>query len=286
MLCTVNRLLPTASLVPFFSFIILLSISCGRVHDGSQTPEPPRSDEIPTPTGVDLDGAPEVCRVDPCSQMTECGRVCANIIGNHNKIRPSGPWEGPYREARTVLFGDLYPEIRDGKRQVLGVYTNKWYDIGPSGVPAVDKYHVNCEHTWPKSKYSSNPRYTEIVSDLHHLFPAQERENALRGNHPFASCGPAGNDGAGEKVGRLCSDKSSYEPPDSQKGVAARAMFYIAATYGLSIDDKEEAFLRKWHVSFPVSAQEQQRMGIIEDHQGNQNPFIVHPDWVDYVQNF
>ena len=79
---------------------------------------------------------------------------------------------------------------------------------------------------------------------------------------------------------------SAFEPPNVHKGVVARAMFYVAVTYGLNIDSREEATLRQWHREFPVSSQERRRARKIREIQGIAILFIDDPSLVDRISDF
>jgi len=56
--------------------------------------------------------------------------------------------------------------------------------------------------------------------------------------------------------------------------------------YGLSIDVEQEKTLRKWSETHPVTNSEVQRADKIKSVQGNRNPFIDHPEWMELVQDF
>ena len=54
---------------------------------------------------------------------------------------------------------------------------------------------------------------------------------------------------------------------------------------GSAIKPWMEAVLRRWHAVDPPSGTEQRMNDIVcsERFQGNRNPYIDHPDWVDLV---
>jgi len=68
--------------------------------------------------------------------------------------------------------------------------------------------------------------------------------------------------------------------------MVARAMFYMAVNYGMEIDAPQEAVLRKWNKEFPVTDRERERDNLVNEYQGNHNPFIAHPEWADLIKNF
>jgi deoxyribonuclease I len=68
--------------------------------------------------------------------------------------------------------------------------------------------------------------------------------------------------------------------------VVARAMFYMSVLYGMKIDSSQERTLREWSATHPVELSEVERAEKIHKVQGNRNPFIDHPEWIDLVQDF
>ena len=57
-----------------------------------------------------------------------------------------------YKNARTILFGDIY---LTSENTIIDVYCNITFDskngVGKNRIPDPEK--VNCEHTWPQSKF-------------------------------------------------------------------------------------------------------------------------------------
>jgi hypothetical protein len=72
----------------------------------------------------------------------------------------------------------------------------------------------------------------------------------------------------------------------SIRGDVARAWFYMSIQYGISIPGPLEDRLRMWHLMDPPSPWEERRNTLIEDAQGNRNPFIDHPALVERVPHF
>lgn len=154
---------------------------------------------------------------------------------------------------------------------------------------------LNTEHTWPQSM---GAKFGLPKSDLHHLFPTDIRANSARGNAPFGEVmSPAlllpelpltqdqtrtGLDERGMTV---------FEPRDVHKGNAARAILYFYTRYGLKPSgtislanfQREKAVLVKWHAEDPVDDAERLRNDGIYKAQGNRNPFVDHPEFVERI---
>lgn len=199
-----------------------------------------------------------------------------------------------YTQARTYLFGRIHLRSDDQGHFVKDVYCEKNYrrshGVGPMRIP--DHNLINCEHTWPQSRFTTTFSREMQKTDLNHLYPTNNRANAIRGNHPFAEV-------YGESVSRGCSNSyigtaeqpkrrsvTSFEPPTEHKGNVARALFYFSIRYKMKISAMEEAHLRNWHESDPVDEDEMNRNNVIEEVQGNRNPFIDMPELVSEISDF
>ncbi len=164
----------------------------------------------------------------------------------------------------------------------------------------------NREHSFPKSWFNdASPMYT----DLFHLYPTDGYVNGQRSNYPFGDVGSAyWTSQNGSKVG-TCSDPgysgTVFEPRDDFKGDFARTYFYMATRYENVIaswetyDSNGDAvldgtsypcfeqwaidMLLAWHTADPVSAKETARNDAVHLIQGNRNPYIDHPEWVQAV---
>lgn len=200
-----------------------------------------------------------------------------------------------YFAARVFLMGNYYlVQSEDGYaiRDVYCAEDKNRRDFGkkppaPNTIP--DNRVINIEHTWPQSRFTRKFREDVQKSDLHHLFPTDSQVNAVRGNHSFGEvttdllqldC-PASRFGIGSR-----GTEEVFEPPQSHKGNVARALFYFAVRYDLSIDSGEEEILRIWNIQDPVDEDETRRNEEIFRIQRNRNPFVDFPDLADKILDF
>jgi deoxyribonuclease-1 len=196
-----------------------------------------------------------------------------------------------YRGARKVLFGKIHLEQdSDGAYFVKDVYCRKKITrnvthVGPNVIP--NNNVINCEHTWPQSRFSRTFEKGLQKSDLHHLYPTDSKANGTRGNNEFADVnGDRVRNCEGSHIGVEKYQGLKFEPPTEHKGNVARALFYFSVRYKLKISRMEEEYLRRWHAQDPVDAQELKRNEIIHKVQGNRNPFIDFPALVGQISNF
>lgn len=191
-----------------------------------------------------------------------------------------------YNNARKVIMGDIYLEGGGSQFYVTDVYCQQEYKSpGPGKVPSHTV--INVEHTWPQSHFSG-PEKGKQKSDLHHLFPSDSQLNSIRGNHPFGEVDVTlqNLDCECSRFGLNRSGDTVFEPPVEHRGNVARALFYFSVRYGMDIDSEQESVLRKWHEQDPVDDAERIRHDEIKEIQGNVNPFIENPHWVDTVSDF
>lgn len=168
----------------------------------------------------------------------------------------------------------------------------------------------NREHSWPRSWYG--PGGNEIYpmhSDLFHVYPVDAWVNELRSNFPFGVVNsPTTTTLNGGKLGTNSTPGYSgtvFEPIDAYKGDLARTYFYMATRYedliadwninspqadavlnGTSFPVFETWFLDlliSWHEADPVSEKEINRNNAVYAIQGNRNPFIDEPGYVQMI---
>lgn len=197
-----------------------------------------------------------------------------------------------YTRAREALFNKLYLEKDERGHFIRGVYCQeKYYPFnGNHPKNRIPDHNIfNTEHTWPQSKFTNRFKSKLQKTDLHHLFPTFSKINSERGSLPFAEVNSQRNlSCALSQSGSARSGGTGtyFEPPDSHKGNAARAMFYFSIRYNIQIDSTQENFLRAWHKEDPVDGPERSRHELIARLQGNRNPFIDRPELVDTLKDF
>ena len=144
----------------------------------------------------------------------------------------------------------------------------------------------NCEHVVPQSWFNkSNP----MRGDLHHLFACESNCNSFRSNIPyfdFTDFEP--HQHPAEAVRDECGKREDtrFEPQFNQ-GAVARATLYFLLRYPNNIKKNYNQarlnMLIDWHKKFPVSDYERRRNMKISLMQGNRNPLIDFPEWVEKI---
>ena len=207
--------------------------------------------------------------------------------------------------AKTDVREDGY--IRDLYSNMTNYPTNSrqcgsYHDIG-------DCY--NREHTIPQSWWGGGE--SNQGCDIYIVYPSDGKINGTRSNWPFGETSTGKTysltgDPSGNRLGT--SDDSSivsgtvFEPFDDRKGDMARTYFYAATRWSNSsgwtggaggsvfgsgsntLFNFKQSYLNlllKWHALDPVDEYEINRTNEAQKLQGNRNPFIDHPSYVDLI---
>jgi len=167
---------------------------------------------------------------------------------------------------------------------------------------------IEIEHSVPKSWWGCDITHPDCpAKDLNHLYPADGTTNMSKNDNPLGvvTGTPTLNNGA-SKVGPGAYDGyvgNVFEPADEYKGDFARSYFYMATAYEHYVNKwdttKPEnmmqnnrypvlkpwaiALLLQWHRQDPVSAKEVTRNDVVYGIQKNRNPFIDHPELIEYI---
>ncbi len=232
-----------------------------------------------------------------------------NIIKDHNAQGYSAIWNFYDSSARDKYF--------ENDNSILDMYSEK-----PNGSDSYNYTAVsdqcgnysgeggcyNREHSFPKSWFGGT--IEPMNSDVHHIYATDGYVNSKRSNFPFGEVASASFTSTnGSKLGSAASSLNYsgtvFEPIDEFKGDFARAYFYMATRYenvigtwqtkttssnavlnGSSNQVFESwvvAMLLDWHNSDPVSQMELDRNQAAFEFQGNRNPYIDHPEFVEMI---
>ena len=218
-----------------------------------------------------------------------------NLIYSHTKISYDN-----FDETNITNFASR--DTSGGQKVVTCVYSGENYIYTPPFAwTTFSREHTWC-HSWmPTYDLESGPEY----SDQHHLFPTnQNNANGRRSNHPLGEVASVSYQYLEGKLGTNELDETVYEPRESHKGDAARALFYMAVCYngvngndwsfdylnnvtlpGLANPEPPQSLevLLQWHEQDPPDDWERARNEYIYSIQNNRNPFVDHPIWTDLI---
>ena len=141
----------------------------------------------------------------------------------------------------------------------------------------------NCEHVVPQGWFRKRE---PMKGDLHHLFTCEVRCNQYRDNNAYFDFaqGPSV-----EKCGHRIDPENKFEPVTG-KGPVSRATLYFIVRYPGAVNQNGEYSAERlktvirWAREDPVTDYEKHRNWTIHTAQGNRNPFVDHPDWIERVE--
>lgn len=216
-----------------------------------------------------------------------------NIIKGHT--------EYPYTDSGTDVWDILKETDKDTANpdNVILLYTG-W------SINAAQEYNGGSgwsrEHVWAKSRGDFGTALGP-GTDVHHLRPCDISVNSARNNRWFDNCSEPYYDGGILTGSYTSSTYWVWQPRNVVKGDVARMIFYMATRYegengepdlvvidtipsdnytNAPIHAKLSALL-EWHKEDTVDAFERNRNEVIYSYQGNRNPFIDHPEYVDSI---
>lgn len=193
---------------------------------------------------------------------------------------------------------------------ILDIYSEKPVGADPynytpggnqCGTYSTEGNCYNREHIVPQSLFS---QASPMVADIHFIRATDGKVNGMRSNYPFGKVGSATfTSKNGSKLGNSSSSGYSgtvFEPIDEFKGDVARMIFYFVTRYQSKLSSfssgnmlGSSAFpglqpwelnvLLAWHNQDPVSQAEIKRNNASYTYQGNRNPFIDNPNYVNLI---
>ncbi|WNB18203.1 endonuclease [Marivirga arenosa] len=219
------------------------------------------------------------------------------LSGNELKIKLHQILRGhevkTYSEFRDVILRDL-DEDPNTPDNIILFYKNA--SIPKANFASNNEPDFwNREHTWPSSHGFSTQ--DTAYTDVHNLRPSDATVNSSKSNKDFNDVENIPENAEGEAPDTYTTN-DFWDPRDEIKGDVARILFYMATRYeseslDLELVDRisfsnEPALgvlftLIKWHEQDPVDAEERARHEGAFGYQGNRNPFIDHPEWVNAI---
>lgn len=185
-------------------------------------------------------------------------------------------------------------------------FTSEDRDRGSGGTVEGDKY--NREHSIPKSWWGGSTAAGTQGADPFIVVPADKFVNNKRSNHPFGKVKKAtfssydGYSKLGEADSSYGYSGTVFEPDDDVKGDLARIVFYSVVKYSNSykwtsnegsayyrgdlsknfgLTDYAVKLFTEWNEIDPPDEWEVNLNKALYNIQGNTNPFIDHPEYVN-----
>lgn len=275
--------------ISFILFIIVFAFSCSSGDDAPSEPKPNKSGIIEIENASAFN-----------SYYTNIDGIDSEDLRDELHELIDGNKALPYTSSSFDVWDALMQTDEDpnNPNNVILLYTGRSQDKGyrDNGHNGDDAW--NREHVWAKSRgFGGNPNDVRGPStDIHHLRPCDRSVNTARYTKYFDNGGTAHSEAVECKY-----TSDTWEPRDAVKGDVARMMFYMAIRYNgddsfadLELNEKASgnyslpyigklSTLLEWHKEDKPDAFEIKRNQTIFEIQGNRNPFIDHPEFVDYI---
>jgi endonuclease I len=228
-----------------------------------------------------------------------------DIINNHRTQTYSSLWTH-FTSTDATFSGkvwDIYSDTPCDDPPYIYTFGED-QDTGSGGNQEGDVY--NREHSMPRSWFGG--AVDPMNTDLFHIYPVDKWVNARRANEPYGEVNNANWTSLnGGKLGNNSLSGYSgtaFEPIDEYKGDLARTFLYMITRYENQIQFwdfspegnhilSQETYpgysswamemLLRWHREDPVSQKEIRRNNAVYNIQGNRNPFIDNPEFVERI---
>ena len=281
-------------LLPIMSVLALSSCTIEIGLFDSETVKPSTSSEESVESIKSIESIESVESVESVSSNSSTNHYSGNY---YSSIDDSKSGSALLADLQTLMFsthkkycsyGDVRYKFKDSDKDpnnssnIICFYSHQSMSgTWDSGVT------YNREHVWPKASSgglyndmgSNYNNYVGAGSDLHHIRPAKTNINEGRGSTKFGN----------------------YKPEDFAKGDCARICLYLYMHYSTNVSGTGSlksqyagnlvltnvftsiSLLKEWNSLDPVDDFERARNEYLATYQGNRNPFIDHPEWVDKV---
>lgn len=131
----------------------------------------------------------------------------------------------------------------------------------------------------------TDSEYRNAHNDLVNLRPAVGAINAYRSNKPFSDKVSGGHKMTFRGDGMLAVITTRLIIPDiSIRGDIARIAFYMRKQYGLTYSHRQQLIFNQWHLTDPVSTEEQQINARISQIQGRANPYVDYSEALSVIE--
>ena len=141
--------------------------------------------------------------------------------------------------------------------------------------------YMNCSSR-RQCRLDEKSRFTRMEADMHNLYPVWQDAKVARRDTVFGMV-------EGENWRYENCDFERYlgvtEPRPIARGNIARSIFYMHTQYGVPVEKKMLDELKRWNRLDPPSNQEMLRNNLIEEIQGNRNPYVDNPTMVEQISS-
>lgn len=175
-----------------------------------------------------------------------------------------------YKKKGKKLIPDLDSCGYDPRKNAKRAKRIEWEHVMPAWAFG---HQLQCWQDGGRKNCRKNPDFKQMEADMHNLVPAVGEVNGDRSNYRFGML-------EGEKRAYGSCDVEidfkarKAEPAPYLRGDIARTYFYMRDTYGVRLSKQQRRLFEAWAKQDPVDDWELKRNDLIEERQGNRNPYV------------
>lgn len=204
-------------------------------------------------------------------------RAKALLPAVYNRINNTFYCGCTYQDKEVNLTSCGYKVRKDAKRAARV----EWEHVVPAWAIG---HQRKCWQQGGRSNCSkTDSLYIKAEGDMHNLVPAIGEINNDRGNFGFSVWTRRPSTTYGSCQMHIDFKGRRAQPPEYARGRIARITFYMANEYKLRLSTQERRLYCIWAKTYPVDAWEKYRDDRIYAIQGNRNPFVSQPAWIERI---
>ncbi|WP_372833954.1 endonuclease [Pontibacterium sp.] len=175
-----------------------------------------------------------------------------------------------YKKQGKKLIPDLDSCGYDPRKNAKRAKRIEWEHVMPAWAFG---HQLQCWQDGGRKNCRKNPDFKQMEADMHNLVPAVGEVNGDRSNYRFGML-------EGEKRAYGSCDVEidfkarKAEPAPYLRGDIARTYFYMRDMYGVRLSKQQRRMFEAWAKQDPVDDWERKRNDLIEERQGNRNPYV------------
>ena len=175
-----------------------------------------------------------------------------------------------YKKKGKKLIPDLDSCGYDPRKNAKRAKRIEWEHVMPAWAFG---HQLQCWQDGGRKNCRKSPNFKQMEADMHNLVPAVGEVNGDRSNYRFGML-EGENRAYGSCDVEIDFKARKAEPAPYLRGDIARTYFYMRDMYGVRLSKQQRRLFEAWAKQDPVDDWERKRNALIEERQGNRNPYV------------
>lgn len=175
-----------------------------------------------------------------------------------------------YKKKGKKLIPDLDSCGYDPRKNAKRAKRIEWEHVMPAWAFG---HQMQCWQDGGRKNCRKSPNFKQMEADMHNLVPAVGEVNGDRSNYRFGML-EGENRAYGSCDVEIDFKARKAEPAPYLRGDIARTYFYMRDMYGVRLSKQQRRLFEAWAKQDPVDDWERKRNDLIEERQGNRNPYV------------